>query len=332
MTDDKTLRSQTGIGLAFAVASALSFGLSGALARGLLDAGWSAGAVVLARLGIGALVVAPVAARALRGRWGALRANAWFVLVFGAFPVAGAQFAYFSAVQRMDVGPALLIEYTAPAAVVVWLWLRHGERPGPMTVAGAGIAALGLVLVLDLVSGADLAGAGVAWALIAMVCAASYFVLAAKPRAGLPPVALAGAGLASGALILALLGAVGILPMRATTASPVYADNALQWWQPLLALGVVTAGIAYCTGIAASRRLGSRLSSFVALLEVVAGVTFAWLLLDQLPTLVQLAGGALIVAGVVVVKLGEPSAPRPPSVTDRRQESAPRAQHAWETL
>ena len=64
--------------------------------------------------------------------------NAWFVLLFGAVPVAGAQFAYFSAVERMDVGPALLIEYTAPAAVVVWLWLRHGERPGPLTVAGAG--------------------------------------------------------------------------------------------------------------------------------------------------------------------------------------------------
>src|SRR4051794_16264951 len=328
MANDSRARSHAGTGLALAVASAASFGLSGSLARGLLDAGWSAGAVVLARLAIGALVVAPVAARALRGRWSALRANAWFILVFGAFPVAGAQFAYFSAVQRMDVGPALLIEYTAPAAVVVWLWLRHGERPGPLTVAGAGIAALGLILVLDLVSGADLAGAGVAWALVAMVCAASYFVLAAKPRPGLPPVALAGAGLASGALVLALLGAVGILPMRATTASPVYADNALLWWQPLLALGVVTAGIAYCTGIAASRRLGSRLSSFVALLEVVAGVTFAWLLLDQLPTAVQLAGGALIVAGVVVVKLGEPSAPQRPSPTDRRQESAPRAQHA----
>ena len=38
----------------------------------------------------------------------------------------------------MQVGPALLIEYTAPAAVVVWLWLRHGQRPGPVTLAGAG--------------------------------------------------------------------------------------------------------------------------------------------------------------------------------------------------
>src|SRR3954465_5036120 len=106
MSNDATARPDVGIGLAFAVASATSFGLSGPLARGLLDAGWTPGAVVLARLAIAALVVAPLAVRALRGHWGALRANAAFVLVFGALPVAGAQFAYFSAVERMDVGPA----------------------------------------------------------------------------------------------------------------------------------------------------------------------------------------------------------------------------------
>ncbi|MDA0159996.1 DMT family transporter [Solirubrobacter ginsenosidimutans] len=312
MGNDAGARPDVAAGLVLAIASAASFGLSGSLARGLLDAGWTAGAVVLARLAIAAFVVAPLAARALRGRWGALRADAGFILLFGAIPVAGAQFAYFSAVERMDVGPALLIEYTAPAAVVLWLWLRHGERPGPLTVGGAGLAALGLVLVLDLLSGSDLAPAGILWALIAMVGCASYFVLAATPRPNLPPVALAGSGLAVGALVLAAVGAVGLLPMHATTASPVYADSSVTWWLPLLGLGVVTAGLAYCFGIAASRRLGSRLSSFVALLEVVAGVTFAWLLLDQVPTSLQLAGGLLIVAGVVVVKLGErPPATRP---------------------
>lgn len=308
MGNDSHPHPGVGAGLVLAVASAGSFGLSGALARGLLNAGWTPGAVVLCRLTIGALVVAPFAARALRGRLRALRANAWLLLGFGAVPVAGAQFAYFSAVARMDVGPALLIEFTAPAAVVLWLWLRHGERPRPLTVAGAGVAAVGLVLVLDLLSGSGLALGGVLWALLAMVGAASYFVLAAKPRAGLPPVALAGAGLAVGALSLAALGAIGILPLRATTAAPVYAGGAVTWWLPPLGLGTVTAGLAYTTGIAASRRLGPRLASFVALLEVVAGVTFAWLLLGQLPTTLQLAGGVLIVAGVVVVKLGE----RPP--------------------
>jgi drug/metabolite transporter (DMT)-like permease len=319
MANDTSAGTQLSAGLLFAIASATAFGLSGSLARGLLDSGWSAGAVVLVRLSLGALVVAPLAVRALRGRWGALRDHAGFILLFGALPVAGAQFGYFSAVERMDVGPALLIEYTAPAAVVVWLWLRHGERPGPLTVAGAAVAALGLVLVLDILSGANLAPLGVFWALFAMVGAASYFVLAARARPGLPPVALAGVALTTGALVLGALGVVGLLPMDATTASPSYTVGDVPWWLPLVGLGLVTAGFAYCTGIAASRRLGSRLSSFVALLEVVAGVTFAWLLLDQLPGPLQLAGGALIVAGVVVVKLGE----RPPVP----RQTAPRTPH-----
>src|SRR3954447_23562396 len=249
MTNDTSAATQLGPGLLFAIASATAFGLSGSLARGLLDAGWSAGAVVLVRLALRALVVAPLAGRALRGRWGALRKHVGFIALFGALPVAGAQFGYFSAVQRMDVGPALLIEYTAPAAVVLWLWVRRGERPGTLTITGAALAAVGLVLVLNLLSGAQLAPLGVFWALFAMVGAASYFVLAANDRPGLPPVALAGAGLTAGALALAVLGAVGLLPMDATTASPSYAVGELPWWLPLLGLGVVTAGLAYCTGI-----------------------------------------------------------------------------------
>jgi drug/metabolite transporter (DMT)-like permease len=35
-------------------------------------------------------------------------------------------------------------------------------------------------------------------------------------------------------------------------------------------------------------------------------VVFAWMLLGQLPQMVQLLGGVLVVAGVVLVKLGEP--------------------------
>jgi drug/metabolite transporter (DMT)-like permease len=39
---------------------------------------------------------------------------------------------------------------------------------------------------------------------------------------------------------------------------------------------------------------------------VLFGLLFAWLLLDELPRTVQFLGGALVLAGVVVVKLGEP--------------------------
>jgi drug/metabolite transporter (DMT)-like permease len=317
MTNDGTTRA----GLLFALVAAASFGLSGSLARGLIDAGWSPGGVVLARVGIAALVVAPLAARALRGRWGLLRRNARIVLLYGAVAVAGTQFAYFSAVAAMDVGPALLIEFTAPAAIVVWLWLRHGERPRAITLAGAAVAAAGLVLVLDLLSGADLALDGVLWALVAMLGAAMYFVMSADTRGGVPPVVLAGGGLAVGAIGLAVLGVAGILPMRATTTAPTYGGHAVAWWLPFVGLGVITAAIAYTSGIAASRRLGSRLASFVALLEVVAGVLFAWLLLDQVPGTLQVLGGALILAGVVVVKLGEQ--PQPAAVARAASATGP---------
>jgi drug/metabolite transporter (DMT)-like permease len=300
-------RRRSAAGLGFALVSAVSFGLSGAFARPLLDAGWSAGAVTLVRIGLAALVVAPFGIAALRGRPGVLRRNAGLVLLYGLLAVAAAQFFYFSAVAQMEVGPALLIEYTAPAAVVVWLWLRHGHRPGPVTLLGAGLAALGLVLVLDLLSGADLSLPGVLWALGAMVGCATYFVISADEDNGLPPLSLAAGGLVVGAAVLGALALVGLLPMRAATTPVEYAGHEVAWWWPLLGLGLITAALSYTTGIAAGRRLGSRLASFVALSEVLAGVFWAWLLLGQLPQPVQLVGGVLILAGVVAVKLGEKS-------------------------
>ncbi|SDO29281.1 Threonine/homoserine efflux transporter RhtA [Nocardioides szechwanensis] len=301
--------SRTVSGLSLALLSAVTFGMSGALARGLLDTGWTPGSVVLVRIGLAALVVAPFGLVALHGRWGLLRSSLGVVLTYGLLAVAGAQFSYFSAVGYMQVGPALLIEYTAPAAVVVWLWLRHGERPGALTLAGAGLAALGLVLVLDLISGAELNVAGVLWALAAMVGCAVYFVISADEDNGLPPIALAASGLVVGVVGLGLLGLVGVLPMTSTTDSVSMAGATVAWWVPLVLLGVVTAAIAYVSGIAASRRLGSRVASFVALIEVVAGVLWAWLLLDELPRTIQLVGGLLILAGVVAVKLGERTVP-----------------------
>jgi len=302
---------RTASGLGFALLSAFAFGLSGALARPLLDAGWSSGAAVLVRVALGALIVVPFGLRALRGRWDLLVRNAGMIGVYGVLAVAGAQFCYFSAVQYMQVGPALLIEYTAPAAVVVWLWLVHGQRPRPVTLAGAAVAAFGLVLVLDLLSGADVSMTGVLWALGAMVGAAAYFLMSADDSTGLPPLSLAAGGLVVGGLVLALLGAVGLLPMDANTRSVEYAGTTAAWWVPLIGLGLVTAAVAYTSGIAAIRRLGSRLASFVALTEVLAAIAWAWLLLDELPRAVQMLGGLLILLGVVGVKLGEREMTRP---------------------
>ncbi len=292
-------------GLGFALASALSFGLSGALARGLLDTGWSPGTVTLIRIGLAAVLVAPFGIAALRGRWHLLGPSAGTVLCYGTFAVAGAQFCFFSAVQYMQVAPALLIEFTAPVAVVLWLWLRHGQRPGRVTVLGIALALLGLALVVDLLSGTQVSVTGVLWALGAMVGCSVYFLLSADDGRGLPPLTLAAGGLVVGAALLGLLSVVGLLPMAVADAPTAYNGVEIAWWVPLLLLGLVTAAMAYTLGIAAIRRLGSRVASFVGLTEVLAALGWAWLLLAELPSTVQLLGGLLIVVGVVAVKRGE---------------------------
>ena len=241
----------------------------------------------------------------LRGRWDLVRRNVGLLGFYGVVPVALTQLAYFSAVDHLQVSIALLIEYTAPVLVVGWLWLRYGQRPGRLTVVGAVLAAAGLLLVLDVLSGARLDAVGVLYALGAMVGCAIYFIVNARTDNGLPPLVLAAGGLLVGGVTLLIAGLVGLVPWHTAAESVILADQQVDWWVPVLLLGTVTAALSYVTGIEAARRLGSRLSSFFALFEVLAALVFSWLLLDQVPRSVQFLGGALVLAGVVVVKLGE---------------------------
>ncbi|GAA4032686.1 EamA family transporter [Allokutzneria multivorans] len=297
----------TRAGWGAALLAAASFGLSGPLAKGLMDAGWSSAAAVAARVLLAAVVLAPIAAAQLRGQWKLLRRNASFIAVYALLAIAGCQLAYFNAVAHMEVGVALLIEFTAPVAVVGWLWLSRGQRPTGLTVLGAGLGVLGLLFVLEVTSGARVSLVGVLWALAAMVGAAAYFVLSAREDNALPGTVLAAGGLLIGGIALVLAGLAGIVPFTASTAPVAFNGFTVAWWLPVLALGVVTAALAYVAGIAATRRLGSRLASFVALNEVLMALVFAWLLLGEAPRASQLLGGALVLAGVIAVRLGEPA-------------------------
>jgi drug/metabolite transporter (DMT)-like permease len=290
-----------------AVVSAAAFGTSGAVARSLLDAGWTPGALVTFRIGVAALLLLVPALLSLRGRWHLLRVHAVRLLGYGAFAVAGAQLFYFSAIQHLSVGVALLIEYLAPVLIVGWLWGRHGRRPARLTVVGVVLSLVGLALVLDLTGDVRIDPLGVLFALLAALGLAFYFLLADHDDGTepLPPLALAGGGLVVGFVVLVLAAAVQVLPVRWSAGDVALAGAAVPWWVPALELAVVAGAFAYVLGVAAVRRLRSTVASFVALTEVVFAVLFAWWLLDELPSLVQLAGGVLIVAGVVAVRLGD---------------------------
>ncbi|WP_155372593.1 EamA family transporter [Catellatospora vulcania] len=300
----QTQRS-AGVGFGLALLSALTFGTSGTFARSLIEAGWSAEAAVAARVGIAALILAVPTVLALRGKWHVLRRNLGSVGVFGLLAVAGAQVGFFNAVRYLPIGVALLLEYLGIILVVFWMWARHGQRPRRLTLAGSAAAMLGLFFVLDLTGGGGIDPVGVLWGLGAAVGLAAYFVLSARVDEQLPSVAMASSGMAIGAVVLLALGAFGALPLRATFGDVTFAGERMSWLVPIVGLSLVAAVISYVSGIGAARILGARLSSFVGLTEVLFAVLIAWLFLGELPVLVQLLGGALIIGGVVLVRVDE---------------------------
>ena len=305
--------SRRSSGLLFALLSAATFGTSGSFASSLLDAGWSPAAVVLARISIGALLLSVPTVMSLRGRGGALRSSAGLMIVYGLLAVAVAQVCFFNAVAHVPVGVALLLEYLGIVLVVGWMWLRHGQRPRGLTVAGTAVVLVGLSFVLDLFGGVHFDIVGVLWGLGAAVGLAAYFVLSARPSQALPPVATAGLGMGIGAVVLAMLGLAGVLPMHAALRSVHFAGHQVSWLVPIVGLSVIAAAVAYVAGIVAAVRLGPKLASFVGLTEVLFAVLFAWVLLGQVPGVGQVVGGVLILVGIGLVKTDEAGA-EPPAI------------------
>jgi drug/metabolite transporter (DMT)-like permease len=307
MTTGRDIGTVTGrsSGLLLVLASSSAFGTSGALAGALIASGWSPAGAVVARLVVAALVLTVPAVVVLRGRWSVLRRGARTIVIYGVVAVAAAQFAYFNAVSHLSVGVALLLEYQGIVLVVGWLWLRTGRRPRPLVLAGGAVALTGLALVLDVASGARLDAVGVAWGLVAAVGLAGYFVLASDVRQPVPPIVLACAGLWVGVVTLAAAALAGLVDLRMATASVVLAGRPVSWAVPVLGLALVAGALAYVLGTLGARRLGATLASFVGLTEVLFAVLFAWLLLGQLPTPMQLVGGAVVVAGIALVRADE---------------------------
>lgn len=295
-------RSSTTTGLIVALIAALTFGGSGAIIKPLFEAGWSPAAAVAARVLTGGIVLLPIALFALRGKWGAVWNNRWRILAMAAIGVAGTQLVYFAAIQRIPVGTGILIEYMAPLLLVAVAWVMTRKMPKVVVLVGSVVALAGLVLVVAPSGGASLDLVGVIFALAAMVGCAGYYVIAARPSNGLPTVVLACFGLLLGGLMLLGAGAIGIVPFTTSTSDVTMFGSEVAWWVPLIIVGVFSTAIAYYTSIAASEMLGSRLASFVGLLEVVAATFYAWLLLGEQLGIPQLIGGALILAGIAFVR------------------------------
>ena len=303
-------RTDVSRGLAFALTSALTFALSGPFARALMDAGWTPTAAVIARLAGGAVALAAVAT-VVRPQWLAeARRHARTVVLYGLIPIAGAQLCYYNAVAHLSVGVALLLEYTAPILVVGWVWATTRRRPSVMTFGGVAVAIAGIILVLDVFSGAHINLIGVSWGLAAAVCAACYFMMSNKASTdgdGLNPISLAAGGLIIGTTAVALLGVAGIMPLTFTTNPVTIAGHTTAWLVPVIALGLIPTALAYTLGIIGIARLKPRFASLVGLSEVLFAVLIAWIMLGEAMSVSQAIGGAVVLVGLAVARQGDRS-------------------------
>ena len=287
-----------------AIASAAAFGTSGAFIKPLLEAGWSPAAAVAVRAGGGALVLLIPALLSLRGRFRMLLVHWRVIVAYGIIAVIGSQVFYFAAITRLPVGIALLIEFSAPILLVILAWARTRVAPALLTIIGALVSIGGLVLVINPTGAGGLDPLGVLLSLTAAVCVAGYFLLSARPSGGLPPVALVWSGLSVGAVTLAAIGGFGLVPFAFSfTPIDLLGFEEVWWVVPMGVVIVVATAFAYLAGLLAAPKLGSRVASFVGLLEVLFAILFAWWLLGEAPTLLQALGGAFIVAGIILVKL-----------------------------
>lgn len=314
--DRTTADNHFRLGLLFAVSSALAFGSSGPFAKALMESGWSPTAAVTARLAGGALMMAAFASVVRPGWIREVLGHAKTVVGYGLIPIAGAQLCYYNAVAHLSVGVALLLEYTAPILVVGWVWATTRHRPSAMTFAGVAVAIAGIVLVLDVFSGAQINLTGVTWGLAAAVCAACYFMMSNKASTdgdGLSPISLAAGGLIIGTAAVALLGVTGVMPLTFTTNPVTIAGHTTAWLVPVIALGLIPTALAYTLGIVGIARLKPRFASLVGLSEVLFAVLIAWIMLGEAMSVSQAIGGAVVLAGLAVARQGDRSEQPDPS-------------------
>ena len=295
-----------GGGLALALVSASSFGLSGSLARSLLDLGWSPAAVVATRVG-GAFLILLIPCLVLIRRIGLpTRGQSLRMLAYGVVAIALAQLCYFSAVQYLSVGVALLLEFLAPVMLIGWHWARNpppaylvgtcrrgsvDRRPGLRPRPSRGT---------DAQPDRRRLGSG---------CGSVPLRLLPPQRgqrdsdAPIHPLLLTTAGTGIGAGVLLAAAAAGVLPLAASTGVTILADQVRRLVAPghvvdLDQLGTRVSELASLRCVASAVQL----ASFVSLTEVIFAVIFAFVLLGQRPGPMQLVGGALILAGIALVQ------------------------------
>jgi drug/metabolite transporter (DMT)-like permease len=172
-------------------------------------------------------------------------------------------------------------------------------------VAALAASLIGLVLVF---AGAGDLGAidpvGVGLAFLAALAQMFYVLAARHGFASIPSGQVATITMGGGALVyLAVAAIAGVLP---SVGQPLAGGSSLA---VAVFAGTVGAGVPTLAFVMGIRRLGPPRAAILATLEPVVAVVLAAQLLAEVPTAIQVLGGALVIAGGVLAQLGKDAAP-----------------------
>ena len=289
------------VGALLCILSAAGFGAMAIFGKLAYDEGVEVGELLLVRFALAAAVLLAVAwARgALRG----LSRRAVLVsLAMGAVGYATQSGLFFSALERMDASLLALILYTYPVMVCAAAVALGRERASARRIAALLAASAGAALVLAGAASGSFDALGAAMGFGAALAYTTYILVGDRVVTGVPPLALAALVCTGAASTFA-----GVALAR---GGPDLAFGAAGWgWIGAIALvSTVVAILAFFAGLA---RVGPSAAAILSVFEPVVTVGLAAAVFGESPALVQLAGGALVLAAVVVMQWpGRREAPR----------------------
>jgi drug/metabolite transporter (DMT)-like permease len=295
-----------GVGYAMIISAALLFALNGTVSKVVLQSGVSSLELTQVRATGAFLGFALILAFTRRQSLRLTRRELPYLVAFGIAGVALVQWLYFVSISRLPIGIALLIEYLAPILIAIWAWAVFKEPIRRRIWAALVLALAGLSLVVEVWGGLSLDGLGVAAALAAAVAYAVYVLMAEHAVKWRDPASLTCFGFLFAGLFWAAVQPLWLFPAGRLDDSVSLLGHLERFSLPvwLLMLYVVVAGtmVTFLLVAAALRHISATRVGIVAMLEPVAasGVAFLWL--GESFGAAQLAGGALVLAAILLAQ------------------------------
>jgi drug/metabolite transporter (DMT)-like permease len=286
--------------------AAVLWAFGGTYARTLIDHGASPLEITEARAwiavtGIGLLLAAR--RRTRRHRRPSTPRPVGTYVAFG-LSIAAANYSYYRAIAALPVAVAIVVQYTAPALVVVWLALAQRERPPLRVVAALALAMIGVALLAELphvlASGhTTLSTAGFVAAAVSAVAFSTYIVIGERIRSDTSPED----ALFRGFLVAGIFW-VCVQAFRGTPHTLLSARFALG----IVVIGLVATIAPFLLFIWGLGHVSASRAGIVSTLEPLSAALLAYAWLHQTLTPSQLAGAAMVIAGVAIVQAEQTAA------------------------